>query len=50
MTDEEKGTGIGTVVLSFFTGAALGIGLALLYAQTRDENGDAECEEGPLFI
>lgn len=32
MADEEKGIGAGTVFLSFLGGAAVGAGLALLYA------------------
>lgn len=50
MTDEEKGTSLGTVLLSFLTGAALGIGLTLLYAQSEHDDNDSECEDGPLFI
>ena len=50
MTDEDKGTNIGTVLLSFLTGAALGIGLTLLYAQREHDDQDAEYDDGPLFI
>ena len=32
MSDEEKGISAGTVMVSFLAGAALGAGLALLYA------------------
>lgn len=32
MSDEEKGISTGTVMVSFLAGAALGAGLALLYA------------------
>ncbi len=32
MADEEKGIGAGTVFLSFLAGAAVGAGIALLYA------------------
>lgn len=49
MTDEEKGSSIGTVLLSFLTGAALGIGLTLLYAQQQHDDQD-EYDDGPLFI
>jgi gas vesicle protein len=32
MADEDKGAGIGTVLISFLAGAAVGSGLALLFA------------------
>ncbi len=32
MADEDKGTSVGTVLISFLAGAALGSGLALLFA------------------
>jgi gas vesicle protein len=32
MADEERGTSVGTVLLSFLAGAAVGSGLALLFA------------------
>lgn len=50
MTEEEKGKGMGTVLLSFLTGAALGIGLTLLYSQSDRNNDDSEHDDGPLFI
>lgn len=49
MTEEEKGKGMGTMLLSFLTGAALGIGLTLLYSHS-DRNNDDEYDDGPLFI
>ncbi len=32
MSDENRGTGVGTVLVSFLAGAAIGSGLALLFA------------------
>lgn len=50
MTDEEKGTNLGTVLLSFLTGAALGIGLTLLYSHREQDDQEGEYDDGPLFI
>ncbi len=50
MTDEEKGTNLGTVLLSFLTGAALGIGLTLLYSHREHDDQEGEYDDGPLFI
>ena len=50
MSDIEKDSSTGTVLLSFLVGTAVGVGLVLLLVPKKRGTDEYKDDEGPLFI
>lgn len=50
MCEEEKDVSTGTLVMSFMAGAALGAGIALLFAPEKKKPFEHGYDEEPLFV
>lgn len=50
MSEEDRGTGSGLLVLSFLVGAAVGSTLLLLFKHGESEKDDTANDDSPMFI
>lgn len=50
MSEDDRGTGSGLLVLSFLVGAAVGSTLLLLLKHGETEKDDSSSDDSPMFI
>lgn len=50
MSEDDRGTGSGMLLLSFLVGAAVGSTLLLLFKHSETENNDSSNDDSPMFI
>jgi hypothetical protein len=50
MSEDDRGTGSGMLLLSFLVGAAVGSTLLLLFKHGESEKDDSPKDDSPMFI